>query len=46
MQGMVHLELPDLLGDLELRRSGDLDLFDAGEASLAFLAGDLSLDLL
>ena len=39
------LELADLLGDLEFRRSGDLDLFDAGDASLAFRAGDRSLDL-
>ena len=39
------LELPDLLGDLELRRSGDLDLFEAGDASLAFRAGERSLDL-
>jgi len=39
------LELPDLLGDLELRRSGDRDLFDAGDASLAFRAGERSLDL-
>ena len=40
------LELADLLGDLEFRRSGDLDRFDAGDASLAFRAGDRSLDLL
>jgi len=39
------LELADLLGDLEFRRSGDLDRFDAGDASLAFRAGDRSLDL-
>lgn len=39
------LEFPDLLGDLEVLPPGDLDLFDPGDASLAFLAGDRSLDL-
>ena len=35
----------DRLGDREPRPTGDLDLFEAGDASLAFLAGDRSLDL-
>jgi len=39
------LEFPDRLGDLEVLPAGDLDLFEAGDASLAFRAGDRSLDL-
>ena len=35
----------DRLGDREPRPTGDLDLFEAGDASLAFRAGDRSLDL-
>jgi len=34
----------DRLGDREPRPTGDLDLFEAGDASLAFRAGDRSLD--
>ena len=40
------LEVAALLGDLEVLPAGDLDLFDPGDASLAFLAGDRSLDLI
>ena len=40
------LEFPDRLGDLEALPAGDLDLFEAGDASLAFRAGDRSLDLI